>query len=202
MRVRHAWVLVLAMAAGCGSDASGPGGTATELARGAGTLLTGGVLGVRPGPDSTTVAVRGAEIMIIRVDSVPTDTVPVDSTPGDTMLWNGLALRPFMPDSGIIDSLPTDTLPPDTIPVDTIPPDTNPPPPVPDCGRTGEVVARVTTGETGRFRIAGLLPGKYDLQISPPSGSAFGATVYCGVHLLPRQPAELRIFLPPKWGAD
>jgi hypothetical protein len=64
------------------------------------------------------------------------------------------------------------------------------------------VVARVLTRGDGRFRIAGLPPAKYDLQISPPPGSPFAGSFYCGVHLLERHPVELRLYLPPVIGAD
>ena len=204
MRFRNTSVVILALAVACASDASGPMTSAMQLARGEGTLLTGRVFGVKAGPDSSAVPVQGAQVVIYLVDSIPTDTVPVDTVPSDSMLWNGLVLRPFILDSGVVDSIPVDTVPPDTIPPDTIPPDTNPPPPPPEpgCGRTGEVVAQLRTGPGGRFRIAGLASAKYDLKVIPPQGSNFGTAFYCGVHLLPRQPAEIRIFLPPTSGLD
>ncbi len=214
MRFRDSSALALLLLAGCASDASGPGSAAAVVLRGPSqTLITGQVFGFLAAPDSTLVPLRGAEIVVYRVDSipvdtVPVDTVPVDSVPPDTMLWSGLRLRRVLPtlthlDSIPSDTIPVDTIPVDTIPVDTIPPDSNPPPPpVPGCGRTGEIVARVLTRGGGRFRIAGLPSAKYDLRITPAPGSPFGETFYCGVHLLERHPVELTIYLFPKWGVD
>jgi hypothetical protein len=200
MRFRNSSALVLLLMAGCASDASGPGSAAAAALRGSSqTLISGKVFGMTAGPDSAVVPLRGAEIVVYRVDSIPVDTVPVDTVPVDTMLYGGLVLRPFVLDSGM-----RDTLPVDTIPVDTVPPDTNPPPPPPPpgCGRTGEVVARVLTRGGGRFRIAGLPQAKYDLRITPAAGSPFGETFYCGVHLLERHPVELTIYLPARRGVD
>jgi hypothetical protein len=193
MRFRNSGALVLLLMAGCASDASGPGSAAESALRGHGqSLITGRVFGFTPAPDSALVPLRGAEIVVYRVDSIPVDTVPVDTVPVDSMLFGRLALRPFVLDSGMRD----------TIPVDTVPPDTNPPPPPPGCGRTGEVVARVLTRGGGRFRIAGLPQAKYDLRITPAAGSPFGETFYCGVHLLERHPVELNIYLFPTRGLD
>lgn len=208
MRFRDSSALALLLMVGCASDASGPGGAAAAALQGKSpTLITGQVFGFTAAPDSSLEPLRGAEIVVYRVDSIPVDTVPVDTVPVDTvpvdsMLHSGLALRPFVLDSGMRDTMPVDTIPVDTIPVDTIPPDTNPPPPPPPpgCGRTGEVVARVLTRGGGRFRIAGLPQAKYDLRITPAGGSPFGETFYCGVHLLERHPVELTIYLFQKWG--
>ncbi len=195
MRFRNGSALAVLLMAGCASDASGPGSAAAAALRGANqTLISGRVVGLTPAPDSILVPVRGAEVVVYRVDSIPVDTVPVDTVPVDSMLYGGLALRPFVLDSGMRDTIPVDTMPPDTNPP--------PPPPVPGCGRTGEVVARAVTRGGGRFRIAGLPQAKYDLRITPAPGSPFGETFYCGVHLLERQPVELTIYLPWKWGVD
>jgi hypothetical protein len=196
MRFRNSSALALLLMAGCASDASGPGGTAAGTLRGTGqTLITGQVFGIIPAPDSNIVPLRGAEIVVYRVDSIPVDTMPVDTIPVDTvpvdsMRNGGLVLRPFALDSGMRDSLPVDTMPPDTNPP--------PPPPPPGCGRTGEVVARVLTRGGGRFRIAGLPQAKYDLKISPVPGTPFAETFYCGVHLLERHPVDLTIYLSPR----
>jgi hypothetical protein len=208
MRFRNSGVLALMLMASCSSDASGPGSGAAVLPRPEHTLLAGRVLGLSAGPDSTLIPLGGAEIVVYRVDSIPTDTVPVDTVPGDTMLWSGLAVRPYLGDLGMLDSIPVDTIPPDTMPVDTIPVDTiptdsTPPPPPPSgCGRTGEVVTRVLTRPGGRFRIQGLPPAKYDLRITPASGAPFGRTFYCGVHLIERQPVELTIYTFATQGED
>src|SRR5512143_424578 len=110
MRFGHTSVMVLALATACASDTSGPATSARRLAEGEPTLLTGQVLGVKAGPDSSTVPVRGAEVVIYLVDSlvdsIPTDSVPVDTLPGDSTLRNGLVLRPFVLDSGVVDSIP------------------------------------------------------------------------------------------------
>ncbi len=186
MRYRHGGVWALLVLAGCASDGAGPTQEA-GLVRGASrTALTGQVLGFTVASDSSLVPVRGAEIVIYRVDSIPPDTIPVDSIPSDSAPNGSFGPRPMLSESGTMD----------TFPVDTIPPDTTPPPPIPGCGRSGEIVARVVTREGGRFRVLGLLPAKYDLQIRPPEGSVFGQTDYCGVHLLERQATELTIYLP------
>jgi hypothetical protein len=196
MRFRNSGALALLLMAGCASDASGPGSASAGGLRGTTqTLITGQVFGISPAPDSNVVPLRGVEIVVYRVDSIPVDTVPVDTIPVDTlpvdsMLHGGLVLRPFVLDSGMRDTLPVDTMPPDTNPP--------PPPPPPGCGRTGEVVARVLTRGGGRFRIAGLPQAKYDLKISPAPGAPFAWTFYCGVHLLERHPVDLTIYLPPK----
>jgi hypothetical protein len=208
MRIRNSAVLTLLLMAACSSDAAGPASTASALLGREHTLLAGRVVGFMADPDSTVVPVRGAEIIVYRVDSipvdtVPVDTVPVDTVPPDTMLWSGLVLRRMLPNFGYLDSIPVDTIPPDTIPVDTIPPDSNPPPPPPPgCGRTGEVVARVVTREGGRFKILGLAPAIYDLRITPPKGTPFGRRFYCGVRVPEGQPVELTIFTFLRRGED
>lgn len=200
MRFRNSSALTLLLMAGCASDAAGPGSAAAGARWGTSqTLITGLVFGITPAPDSGFVPLRGVEIVVYRVDSIPVDTVPVDTVPVDTvpvdsMLYGGLVLRPFVLDSGMSDTLPLDTIPPDTIPP--------PPPPLPGCGRIGEVVARVLTRGGGRFRIAGLPQAKYDLKISPAPGTPFAETFYCGVHLLERHPVKLTIYLSPRWGVD
>lgn len=194
MRFRNSGALALLLAAGCASDTSGPGSAAVAALRGnAQTLLTGTVLGFTPAPDSSASPLRGVEIVVYRVDSIPVDTLPVDTLPVDSMLQSGLVLRRFVLDSGMQDTMPIDTVPPDTNP---------PPPPPPGCGRTGVEVARVVTRGGGRFRIMGLPQAKYDLQIIPPPGSPFVGTFYCGVHLLERHPVNLTIYLFQHWGVD
>lgn len=208
MQIR--WMTAIAAALlGCGADES----NAPEIERAgvhqARTILFGRVVGLAP--DSELVAIRAATVEIFLVGDVPPDTGDSAGPPSPP---------PPPPDSGLVrfslrvqllDSIPPDTVPPDTVtppppdtvtppPPDTVippPPDTVPPPPTSVCGQRGELVATVTTDRTGRFRVAGLEPGLYDIRATPRPRSRFGTALACGVELNGGEPTHIRLFAPP-----
>jgi len=198
MRSRH-WrngALLLGLMAGCGDPGTAPGldGRSVVGARG-GSSIQGRVFTLEFAPDSAYAPVARARVSLYFVDTIPSDTT---GTPPDTMPV------PLMQLMAMLDSIPSDTLrpdpplppPTDTLPTDTIPPDANPPPPPVGCGRTGDLIGVAETSREGLFRFRGLRAGKYDLVVQADSGRGLGLAYYCGVHLLPEQRVEVRIFVP------
>lgn len=192
MRSRHwrHWALACGLVAGCGDPGMAPGldGGSVVGARG-GASIQGRVFTLGPAGDSALAPVAGARVSLYLVDTLPSDTT---GTPPDTL---GGPLVQFL---ARLDSMPSDTLRPDPPPTDSIPPDTNPPPPPPPvgCGRTGDLIGVAETSREGLFRFRGLRAAKYDLVVEADAGRGRGAGYFCGVHLLPEQRVEVRIFLP------
>jgi len=201
MQIRWVTALAAVLAAGCGADGGVAPQAESTLLRLQRTFLSGRVVGMTP--DSTLVAVRGARVEIFLVDSVPTDTSdsagpppPPPPPPPDTSLGS-FGLRLALLDSVPPDDTPTDTVPPP--PPDTVPPpppDTVPPPPATACGRPGQLVATASTDRSGRFRVAGLLPGLYDIRAIPRPPSPFGTAHACGVVLTAGERTEIQLFAP------
>lgn len=216
MRIRTMGLLALGLVAACGEDGSGPAaavqpdGQSGQTGRGA--SVRGLIFTVTSGPDSGTVGVPGAEVVLVRVGDLPQDTVdtfPPPPPPGDTML---MLRRAYGQRLGFLfDTVPTppDTIhppPPDTIfppPPDTVippPPDTVTPPP-PFC-REGETVARVRTNQAGKFAVNRLRPGIYNLLVEPPPGSSLSPNAACNVFLRRGDPTTVNIFLWEGPGPD
>ncbi len=215
MRMRNGFLLALGLAAGCAEGDSGsslpvePDGQSGQAGRGAG--VRGLVFTVTSGPDSGTVGVPGAEVVLVRVGDLPQDTVDTfpPPPPGDTML---MLRRGYGQRLGLLfDTVPTppDTMhppPPDTIfppPPDTVippPPDTVTPPP--SFCREGETVARVRTNRAGKFAVNRLRPGIYNLLVEPPPGSTLSPNAYCNAFLRAGEPTTVNIYLWQGPGPD
>lgn len=175
------------------SDKSTPTLSPSSGLHGGNSSISGQVLGVSFGPDSTAVSVP-SRVVAIFAGSVPTDSLPFGQPDDPAALqWHGLAFLHDTTGSGF-------PPPPPPPPSDTTGPGFPPPPPPPPfegCGRPqDDVVADIQTDADGRFSINGLESAKYDLHVIPTDAGAFGDSWYCGVHMLQGQNVDLQLFVP------
>jgi hypothetical protein len=162
------------------SDKSTPTLSPASGLHGGNSSISGQVLGVSFGPDSTAVSVP-SRVVVIFAGPVPTDSLPFGQ-PDDpaSIQRGGLAFL-------------HDTIDPGFPP----PPPPPPPPPVEGCGRPqDDVVADIQTDADGRFSINGVESAKYDLHVIPVHAEAFGDSWYCGAHMLPGQNVDLQLYVP------
>ena len=183
-------LLATLVLAGC-SDKSSPTLSPSSGLHGGNSSISGQVLGVSFGPDSTAVTVP-SRVVVIFAGPVPTDSLPFGQ-PDDpaSIQWRGLAFLHDTTGPGF------PTPPPPPPPSDTVGLPPPPPPPLEGCGRPqDDVVADVQTDADGRFSITGLESAKYDLHVIPADAGAFGDSWYCGVHVLPGQNADVQVYVP------
>ena len=199
MRLHHSGLLALGLLSACGSDTSGPSQTQNVKGGGGQATVNGRVVGVTPPPDSTYVGLPGIQVVLVKVGDLPPDSgvvdPPVPPPPAPPPI-DSLTLAPGTrggvrpPVLGVMDSVPPDSgwTPP--------PPGPPPPPPAPGCGRSGDTVATTTSGADGKFSVANLPEGLYDIQVAGTAGSGYGVGFFCGLAVRAAGTPELNIFVP------
>lgn len=181
----------LLLTIGCGEHSS-PTDQPLSGIQGKGGVLSGEVLGLQFSDADSALVPVPSRVLAFNVGLIPPDS-----------LASPLTLRMSLGDPGTGDTIVSPPPPPpppppsDTVvtppPGDTIV--TPPPPPEPTCAQGAEPTAVVETDADGRFEFVGLDAARYDLRVEPLS-SAFGSSIYCGVHLLPDRNSKVTIFLP------
>ncbi len=156
------------LAAAC-SQSTGPNQAASRNSPEPGGLTVSGIVyGYTAAPDSQRMEIAGATVTLSRIGDLAPETPSSDST-----LRSGLAAL-----------------------VDTIVPPGDPGTPPGGCGQ-GDDRGTAVTGADGKWSLADIEQGVYQIRVVPPESDPMRTVVFCGVEVRSDRENAFTLYVPP-----
>lgn len=151
------------------SQSTDPSQAASRNSSGTGGLaVTGIVYGYTAAPDSQRTEIAGATVTLSWIGDLPPETPGPDST-----LRSGLAAL-----------------------VDTIVPPGDPGTPPGGCGQ-GDDRGTAVTGADGKWTLADIEQGVYQIRVVPPEADPMRTVVFCGIEVRSDRENAFTLYVPP-----